>query len=125
MCTLMSLVCCVGTFKQEQGTGLGDGDTADAQDVSHQIENEDQIMGAQQDIEADDREADKDGSKSNENQADDAEGVEMEEKFDGELHDGELEQDEEQDDAAEVCFVHFGVVLVGMGNLCCSFVRIP
>ena len=91
---------CAGTFKQENGTGLGDGDTADAQDVSNQIENEDQIMGAQQDMEPDDRNADKDGSKKD--KPEDADGVEMEQEFDGELHDGELEPENEEDDAAEV-----------------------
>lgn len=89
-----------GTFKQEQGTGLGDGDTADAQDVSNQIENEDQIMGAhQQGMQEDEPEGQDD--KGQENETGDADGVEMEQDFDGEMHDGELEVDGEED-AAEV-----------------------
>lgn len=69
--------------------------------MSNQIENEDQIMGAQQEMEPEECEEDKDGSK--ENQAEDADGVEMEQEFDGELHDGELEPEgEDEEDAAEV-----------------------
>ena len=57
-------------------------------------------MGAQQDMEPDNIEAEKDGSKKD--QPEDADGVEMEQEFDGELHDGELEPERDEDDAAEV-----------------------
>ena len=46
MATLQSVK--AGAFKEAGGTGLGDGDTTNAADVSAQIENEDQLLGAQQ-----------------------------------------------------------------------------
>ena len=37
-----------GEFKEAEGTGLGDGDTKGAKDISDQIKDEDQLLGAEQ-----------------------------------------------------------------------------
>lgn len=76
---------CVGTFKEEDGAGLGDGDTTNANDVSNQIENEDQIMGAQQKQPRDDdgcASAKQDDSKGDDDD-EEHQGIEMQHDFDG------------------------------------------
>jgi hypothetical protein len=77
-----------GTFKEAEGVGLGDGDTANAKDVSAQIENEDQILGAHQE-EKKEEEGSREGGEggAQDKGKEDEEGVEMEQDFDGELAD--------------------------------------
>ena len=93
----------VGTFKESDGTGLGEGDTSTAKDVSAQIENEDQILGAQQRDQQqpeDDAKADAErGVGKEEGQ----EGVEMEQDFDGEIGDVSGDEREPEGDEDEVC----------------------
>lgn len=86
-------------FKEAGGVGLGEGDTENAVDVSAQIENEDQIMGAHQEGKQQDTEdADKGGTEgAKEMGKEDAEGVEMGQDFDGELvSEGEAGAEEDE-----------------------------
>jgi hypothetical protein len=85
-------IICAGAFKQTDGTGLGDGDTRGAADVSAQIETEDQILGAQQrDVQeagGDDEDKGAEGEKGGERgRPEEQEGVEMQDDFEGEVGD--------------------------------------
>lgn len=90
-----------GTFKESDGTGLGEGDTSNAKDVSAQIENEDQIMGAQQRDQQGEQGAEADAERGA-GREEGQEGVEMGQDFDGEI--GDISGDEEgpEDEENEV-----------------------
>jgi len=79
-----------------EGTGMGSGDGKN--DVTDQIENEEQLLGLKSD-----KDEDKDGDKANQDdkQLDEEEantGMEMEEDFDGEMYDVPKEMEKEQED---------------------------
>lgn len=84
-----------GEFKESTGTGLGDGSTEGAKDISDKLENEDQLLGAQQ----------RDAEQKQEEQGpveDSAKGIEMEADFDGAMHDmPEEEGDRDRDSEDE------------------------
>lgn len=91
-----------GTFKEEDGTGLGDGDTSCAHDVSKQIENEDQIMGArQQQEDVDDQAVSKEDGHKGDDEVE-QEGIEMQQDFDGVFDDNEKDAPQDLGDE-EVC----------------------
>jgi hypothetical protein len=94
-----------GTFKEAEGVGLGDGDTANAKDVSAQIENEDQILGAHQEEKKEEEGSREEGEGGVQDKGkEDEEGVEMEQDFDGELAD--VSEDEAgNDDDKVLCHV--------------------
>lgn len=76
-----------GNFQGAEGTGLGEGEGT--RDVSDQIENQDQVLGAKQEQDQEKEEdagkpIDKDGKTT---------GIEMDDDFDGEMN--ELSDDEE------------------------------
>lgn len=92
-----------GGEKMTEGTGLGDGDTRGAKDISDELEDEDQLLGAQQK-----------GKKQEEegHQQDDAQpegeqpkGIEMDEDFEGALEDVQKDpnaaSDEDEDEGEE------------------------
>ena len=68
----------------KEGTGLGEGDTTGAKDISKELENEDQILGAQQENAEEKRDQDLGNATGND-------GIEMEEDFEGNMAD--IEQD--------------------------------
>lgn len=63
------------------GTGLGDGDTKDARDISHELQNEDQVLGAETQKDLDDNE--RESGELN----DHPQGIEIEEDFQGKMED--------------------------------------
>jgi hypothetical protein len=91
-----------GTFKQTEGTGLGDGDTSNAKDVSKQIENEDQITGAHQknDVPEEPEEGAQEEGEREEGQEEGQEGIEMGQDFEGEV--GDVPEEEDRGDGDEV-----------------------
>ncbi|KAG2499138.1 hypothetical protein HYH03_002721 [Edaphochlamys debaryana] len=80
-----------GEFKEAEGTGLGDGQGA--KDISDQLENQDQLLGAQQRGKEPKEEEDKQGGPE-----DQGKGIEMDDDFEGEMHDMPMdEQDKNRD----------------------------
>ncbi|GIL72549.1 hypothetical protein Vretifemale_2893, partial [Volvox reticuliferus] len=72
-----------GEFKEAEGTGLGDG--TGAKDISDQLENQDQLLGAQQrGAQPQEEQQDKQSGGPEEDQK---KGIEMDDDFDGALHD--------------------------------------
>lgn len=65
------------------GTGLGDGDTKDARDISHELENEDQVLGA----EIQEEEGLDDNERESGELNDHPQGIEIEEDFQGKMED--------------------------------------
>lgn len=72
-----------GEAKEVHGTGLGDGDTRGAKDISDELEDEDQLLGAQQQG----VEEGKDGAQPPETGQEGAKGIEMDDDFEGALED--------------------------------------
>lgn len=83
-----------GETKEMHGTGLADGDTRGAKDISDEIENEDQVLGAQQA-----------GQETQEQQEQDekgaSRGIEMEDDFEGALEDVQQDVDNDQDESLD------------------------
>ena len=75
-----------------EGTGMGEGDTRGAKDVSNEIEDEEQLVGTQGDVPNDE------GDEGAEDRKDD-EGLEMEQEFEGQMHD--VPEDEKDDEDRE------------------------
>lgn len=75
----------------KDGIGLGDGDTKGAIDISDQLHNEDQILGAEK-VEQDEPYDENDGDRGEDEKA---QGIEMDEDFDGDMEDVEELQDDE------------------------------
>ncbi|KAK9833665.1 hypothetical protein WJX74_002204 [Apatococcus lobatus] len=67
--------------KQTGGTGLGEGDTAGAKDITEEIENEDQLLGAQA------KDQPQDQPQAQPQQPEQGKGVEMQDDFEGALED--------------------------------------
>lgn len=86
-----------GDAKLTQGTGLGEGDTTDAKDISDELEDEDQLLGAQQKGQEEKEEP----AEAQPQGADGPKGVEMDEDFDGALEDLQADENEEQEDGPE------------------------
>lgn len=80
-----------------EGTGMGEGDGKN--DVTDQIENEEQLLGLKGDDETDKAKIDQDQKQLNEEEAE--QGMEMEADFDGEMHDvpDKKEEAENRDDS--------------------------
>jgi len=84
--------------KITEGTGLGEGDTTDAKDISHELEDEDQLLGAQQkDQEEKEQPADAQ-QQGQEEEEEQPTGVEMDEDFNGALEDVKPQDNDENDD---------------------------
>eukprot|EP00890_Picochlorum_soloecismus_P003681 jgi/Picsp_1/4313/NSC_01821-R1_type a von willebrand factor domain-containing protein len=77
------------------GTGLGDGDTKDARDISHELENEDQMLGTEGQEDLDDNEPD--NAELNDHPA----GIEIEEDFQGKMEDISSNPEESGEDEEE------------------------
>jgi len=80
-----------GDEKITRGTGLGEGDTRGAKDISDELENEDQLLGAAQK----DQEKEEEQNVGAEDGPESAKGVEMEEDFEGALEDVQHNEAEE------------------------------
>ena len=80
----------------KDGTGLGEGDTSGAKDISDQLENQDQILGAQFDHQAEGEEEENICDENNE-----AQGIEMDEDFEGAMDNVDRLEGEEEDDENE------------------------
>ncbi|EFJ44763.1 hypothetical protein VOLCADRAFT_121252, partial [Volvox carteri f. nagariensis] len=78
-----------GEFKEAEGTGLGDG--TGAKDISDQLDNQDQLLGAQQRgaEQKQEEQEDKQGGGPEEEQP---KGIEMDDDFEGSLHDVPTDQ---------------------------------
>ncbi|KAJ9508815.1 hypothetical protein QJQ45_028121 [Haematococcus lacustris] len=94
-----------GEFKEVAGTGMGEGDTRGAKDVSDKITDEDQLLGAQQRDAP--KEPDQPQPQGDEEKEQDKpgpeprlQGVEMEADFEGSLHDMDVDRgaNDEQSD---------------------------
>jgi len=93
-----------GGEKMTEGTGLGDGDTRGAKDISDELEDEDQLLGAQQkgkQQEEEDHEQDEEAQPEGEQ----PKGIEMDEDFEGALEDVHKDpnaaSDEDEDEGDE------------------------
>ncbi|KAH8092400.1 ATPase [Aureococcus anophagefferens] len=87
-------------YEDCDGTGMGDGDLAEnAQDVSGEIDNEEQLLGTKPDAadDADGGDDDADGRQAGSSRATRDEGVEMGGEFDGDKHDVGDDDDEPDD----------------------------
>jgi hypothetical protein len=73
---------------------MGEGDTSKAQDVSHQIENEEQILGAKTQEQRESEKVDDEGG----GEVNEAEGIEMNDNFDGEMQDVPKDADDDADE---------------------------
>ncbi|GMH65392.1 hypothetical protein TrST_g10125 [Triparma strigata] len=89
-----------GKFSLDEGTGMGEGDTNEAEDVTDQIENEEQLLGLKGDEEKEEQE-----KKPNEqlDEKDVDTGMEMENDFEGDTFDmpDKKEDDQPQKDDGE------------------------
>lgn len=74
------------------GTGLGEGETAGANDISDQLQNQDQILGA--DVDGQEEQRDEENICEDEK----AHGIEMENDFDGKMDDVEPQEEEVSED---------------------------
>ena len=83
-----------GEWKEAGGMGMGEG--TGKKDVSDQIEDEDQLLGAQQKGQQQEEQQEEQGLEE-----DDARGVEMEGDFDGELYDVDKKEQAEDDEEEE------------------------
>ncbi|MEW5303413.1 MAG: hypothetical protein WDW36_006109 [Sanguina aurantia] len=83
-----------GEFQEAEGTGLGEGEGV--KDISDKLDNEDQLLGAEQADKEKPDQQDPGGEDQNE-----AKGIEMEADFDGELHDVEMEDRDADPDGEE------------------------
>lgn len=99
-----------GQFKESEGTGLGDGDTTDAKDVSNQIQDEDQIMGAQTKEQQEEEREKEAKEEAGGEEGPEEEGVDMQQDFDGEYDDMPKDEGQESDSEvrAERVLVFFG-----------------
>ncbi|KAG7670517.1 hypothetical protein KSW81_003079 [Nannochloris sp. 'desiccata'] len=86
--------------KITEGTGLGEGDTTGAKDISHELEDQDQLLGAQQkDQEEKEQPADaQQQEQEGEEEEEQPKGVEMDEDFNGALEDVKPQDIDENDD---------------------------
>ncbi|KAG1668462.1 hypothetical protein FOA52_005235 [Chlamydomonas sp. UWO 241] len=79
-----------GDFKDAGGTGLGEGNTTNAKDISDQLVDEDQLLGAEQkDREKKEEAQDEKGGKDEKDK-----GIEMDDDFDGSLEDMDAPRDD-------------------------------
>ncbi|GLI68780.1 hypothetical protein VaNZ11_013272, partial [Volvox africanus] len=78
-----------GEFKEAEGTGLGDG--TGAKDISDQLENQDQLLGAQQRGTQPQEEQEQDKHNGGPEEEQDK-GIEMDDDFDGALHDVPMDE---------------------------------
>lgn len=79
----------------KEGTGLGEGDATGANDISNQLEDEDQILGAEKREHKDDEKETEDKGNS------EAQGIEMEDDFEGQIEDIPEEDDEHESQKSE------------------------
>lgn len=90
-----------------QGTGLGEGDTRDAKDITDELEDQDQLLGAQQK----DQEHPQDQAMPPEqNEKDSGKGIEMDDDFEGAL------EDVQPDDGGEKGLLSFLLFYVSMST---------
>jgi midasin len=89
-----------GEGKLTEGTGLGDGDTRGAKDITEQLEDQDQMLGAQQKGEQPEREEE---AQAPERPEDQTKGAEMDEDFEGALEDVQPDANEDDGEHAESC----------------------
>lgn len=79
----------------KEGTGLGEGDATGANDISNQLDDEDQILGAERREHKDDeKEAEDKGNNE-------AQGIEMEDDFEGQMEEVPEEGDEHESQKSE------------------------
>lgn len=86
-----------GEVKEMHGTGLADGDTRGAKDISDEIEDEDQVLGAQQKG----QEKEEHPQPEQQDEKDASRGIEMEDDFEGALEDVKQDLDNDQDDSLD------------------------
>ena len=90
-----------GEAQMKEGTGLGEGDTTGAKDISDELEDEDQLLGAQKKGEEEKKEEQPEAPPPPEGEEDTAKGVEMEDDFEGALEDVKPDANEDDEDAPE------------------------
>lgn len=83
--------------KITEGTGLGEGDTTEAKDITHELEDQDQLLGAQQ-KDQEEREQPADAQQQEQEEEEQPKGVEMDEDFNGALEDVKPQDTDENDD---------------------------
>jgi midasin len=83
----------------KDGTGLGDGDTKGAKDISNQLEDEDQLLGA--DFQEQRNEKGNDEGSNDQDQHEKDQGVEMEDDFEGAMEDASPEESQHTEEEEE------------------------
>ena len=83
----------------KDGTGLGDGNTKGAKDISNQLEDEDQLLGA--DFQQQDNDKGNDEGNENQEQHEKDQGIEMEDDFEGAMEDVQPEEPQHTEDEEE------------------------
>ncbi|CAB9508662.1 Nuclear chaperone required for maturation and nuclear export of pre-60S ribosome subunits (By similarity) [Seminavis robusta] len=85
------------SFEEKDGTGMGEGDGA--QDVTDQLENEEQLLGLEGDNDKQEQNANKERQELNEEEAE--KGMEMEGQFDGDMFDMPDKQETNDNDNSD------------------------
>ncbi|GAB4814208.1 hypothetical protein N2152v2_001254 [Parachlorella kessleri] len=95
-----------GEGKMGEGTGLGEGDTRGAKDISDQLEDQDQLLGAKQKGQQEPEQQQQDGEQEeHREQQREEKGVEMDEDFDGSLEDVQRDPNAQSGRPWSVCVV--------------------